>query len=171
MKLGNGLIFFAKPAAWPMAKIIGKERLARKLKKLPLIVKEDVRRAMEECAQEIVALMKSLAGFKDGNLRRSIGWRWGRAPKGFRSVGKIKANMDERLFITIFAGGSLTTKPIRNTEKGNAPFYDYAFAQEFGTQDMKKNPFFYVSWKKKRKALRPRIRKKVRTSVRKVASS
>jgi hypothetical protein len=65
------------------------------------------------------------------------------AQKG--ATGNLKASVrverganDQEFFVR--AGGPLTTKPVRN---GASATYDYALADEFGTQTEAARPFFF----------------------------
>lgn len=54
------------------------------------------------------------------------------------------------------AGGPLTTKPVRNSKKGNAPNYDYANAAEFGREGQPADPFFFPTVRTRRKTFKRR---------------
>lgn len=62
-------------------KIQGLDRLKRKLKSFPDAAREEIAKAMEQSANEVVALAKSLAPVDDGDLQMSISWTWGDAPR------------------------------------------------------------------------------------------
>lgn len=160
--------------------IIGLDRLHKKLKKLPPAAEKRIKEAMEQGANEIVALMKSLVavsktgsrGNPPGTLRDSIGWTWGDAPAyaqvlatmkgaGGRGAGKLK--------ITIYVGG-----------KGAR----YAHLVEFGAPahiaggmfegahhpGAPAQPFFYVSWRALRRRTKSRITRAITKSAKEVAA-
>ena len=98
--------------------IHGLDRLNKKLARLPLVAQKRIREAMEQGANEIVAMMKSLVPTDSGALRNSISWTWGAAPKGALTLATVKGKGGSDNTITIFAG--------------NADAY-YARFVEFGT--------------------------------------
>ncbi len=146
------------------ATIKGLASLQRKLDRMPTIAKDRIRQEMAAAADDIVRLMKSLAPVliepdrrrRAGALRDSIGWTWGKKPKYAISLASIKASTGGDLTITIYAGNS----EVR-----------YAHLLEFGTKKMDAQPYFFVSWRAKRKRARRQIRKAVREAARAVASS
>lgn len=146
-----------------MAKLLGLTKLQRKLDRLPAVAKDHIRTEMAKAADEIVAMMKSLAPIlkepdprrTPGALRNSIGWTWGKAPKYSTVVASVKSSLGGDLTITIYAGNSAVR---------------YAHFVEFGTYKMPAQPFFYVSWRANRRAARRKVRKAVRDAARQVAS-
>lgn len=148
--------------------IVGLAKLQRKLERMPTVAREQIRAKMAEAADEVVAMMRSLAPvLKDpddrrraGALRDSIGWTWGQGPKGSMVIASMKgAGIGGGLTITIFAGS-------RDKSRGKEDAF-YARWVEFGTQHMPAQPYFYVSWR----ANRRRAGRKVRAAVRKAARS
>lgn len=145
-------------------KILGLAKLHRKLARLPDAAKADIRKAMAIAADQIVEMMKSLVpvsadgshGNPPGTLKDSIGWTWGKAPKGATVVAAVKSSLGADLTITIYAG--------------NAEAF-YARWLEFGTQKMTKQPYFYVSWRANRRRARSAINKAVATAAKKVAAN
>jgi HK97 gp10 family phage protein len=146
-----------------MAKILNLARLQRKLNRLPEVAKNTIRSAMAQAADEIVAMMKSLApvsadgshGNPAGTLRDSIGWTWGKPPKGASIVASVKASLGGDLTITIYAG---------STEAF------YARWQEFGTQNITASPYFYVSWRASKKSAKAKVRAGIRKAAKQVAA-
>ncbi|MCM2292293.1 HK97 gp10 family phage protein [Allorhizobium sp. BGMRC 0089] len=151
-----------------MSKILNLIRLERKLKRLPEVAKAEIRAGMEAAANDIVAMMKSLAP-GNGALRDSIGWTWGKVPKGAGIVAAVKAQTGGDQTITIYAGNA-EAYYARWVEFGTAPHKNggmYAGTQNPGT---KARPFFYVSWRASKKAAKGKVRQAVRAAARKVAS-
>lgn len=146
-----------------MTRITNVDRLNRKLKQLPAVARELIRAEMAKAADEIVAMMKRLApvldvpvkGRRSGALRDSIGWTWGSAPKGSVVVAAVSSKSGD-MAITIYAG--------------NAEAY-YARWVEFGTQKMRAQPYFYVSWRANKRRTVRRLGKAVRDAAKKVAAS
>jgi HK97 gp10 family phage protein len=64
------------------------------------------------------------------------------------------------IVINIKAGGAKT----RKQGKAAKP-YDYGRAVEFGTQDMKAQPFFFPIWRARKKDARAAVRKAVKQAV------
>lgn len=145
------------------AKIIGLQKLQRKLDALPQRVKTRIRGAMEEGAREIVAMAKSLAPADSGTLRDSIGWTWGRAPKGAMTIGKVES-VGGDLTITVYAGSS-DAFYARWVEFGTAA---HAAGGKFAGVEIPAipaSPFFYVSFR----ALRRRVKSRITRSINKAA--
>lgn len=142
-----------------MAKLIGLDRLTRKLTAIPRHVEAATIPAMESGAAEIVTMMKRLAPVESGALRDSIGWTWGDAPEGAMVLGRSKARGGPgRKFITIYAGSA-------QTMVGSRAQFQLARLQEFGTQNMTANPFFYPSWRASRKRVRGRITRAMKKAI------
>lgn len=137
-----------------MAKVEGLERLKRRLEALPKAAKTEVRAVLEKTADEHVALAKRIAPKGDKHaLEQSIHKRAGR----------------HDLSVETAAGGKATTKPTTPKAAREKSEYDYALAQEFGTQDMPANPFFFSSWRTMRKKVRGRATRAMRKAVKKAA--
>ncbi|MBW9113152.1 HK97 gp10 family phage protein [Rhizobium cauense] len=151
------------------AKIEGLKRLQAKLDRLPEKVKQRIREAMEAGADEIVALAKSLVHDDTGELRDSIGWTYGRAPKGAMTLATVE-NTGGDLTITIYAGNSEAF---------------YARWVEFGTSAhiaggkfagaripaQPARPFFYVSFRVSRKRVKGRITRAINKAAKEVAAA
>ena len=144
--------------------ILGLARLERKLRRMPAVAKAKIRQKMAEAADEIVAMMKNLAPVLQapdkrrtpGALRDSIGWTWGAPPRGSLVISTLRgAGFGGDLTITIFAGSSEVF---------------WARWLEHGTAKMTAQPYFYVSWRAKKKAARRKINQGIREAARQVAS-
>ncbi|PDS97521.1 hypothetical protein CO659_12715 [Rhizobium sp. S9] len=148
--------------------IKGLKELQRKLDRLPQVAKERIREAMEQGAGEIVTMMRSLVPTDSGDLRDSIAWTWGRAPKGAMTLGKVQS-VGGDLTITVYAG--------------NATAY-YARFVEFGTAShtaggkfagatipaIPASPFFFVSYRANRKKVKSRITRAINKAAKEVAA-
>lgn len=138
------------------AKVIGVAKLRKKLEALVAVGRDEIRRAMETSADEIVALAKNLVPVDKGDLKDSIGWTWGKAPKGAMTLGTVQTNeVDSGFTITIFAG--------------NSEAY-YARWVEFGTQKMAAQPYFYPSYRALRRRSKSRVTRAVTKAIKKVAA-
>lgn len=128
-------------------KVTGRQRLRKVLNKLPKTAKAELQQAMNEGGEKIVARQKSLVSVKSGTLRDSIHY----VPFSKGGIG-----------VVIRAGGAATTKPVR---QGQSATYDYAMAQELGTQEMLAQPFFYTGYRYSKTAVKRRASKAVRKAV------
>lgn len=131
-------------------KIIGMERLKRKLSKIPEKVKTRAQADLMLAGREINVMQRALVPVDDGTLRASI---------------RTEALNDGTVGIEIKAGGPSTTVTVRNSKKGNAPTYDYALGQEYGTSDMPPNPYFWPGYKAGKKKARRTVRAGVRKAI------
>jgi len=127
--------------------VLGRQALRRVLEKLPKTAKAKLQASMTQSANELADLQRSRAPEKDGTLKASI--RVEPFTKG--GIGAL-----------VKAGGPTTTKPVR---KGQSATYDYAMAQELGTQDMLANPFFFPSYRQSKTKIKRRASKAVRLAV------
>ncbi len=137
----------------------GLPELLRKLRRSQNLAIEEVRKAMEKAAADMVRQMQAVAPRDQGNLAASIGWTWGDAPKGSMSVGRVQSGGSagrafNDLTITIYAGG--------NSEAGDA---FYARFQEFGTRNMPANPFFFPVYRANRARTRAAISRGIRKAL------
>lgn len=147
-------------------KIIGLDRLRKKLKQFPEAARAEIAKAMEQSAAEIVNLAKSLA--QSDRVRDSVGWTWGDAPKGAIAIGGITGPAGN-LKITIYAGGDAAFMA-QWEEFGTAPHINggrFAGTQHPGTAA---RPFFYVSYRANRRRVRSRITRAITTSAKRVAA-
>ncbi|OAM77699.1 HK97-gp10 family putative phage morphogenesis protein [Devosia elaeis] len=131
-------------------KVQGLDRLQKKLRRMPEQAKTDIRKALNQSADEMVDMAKSLAPREDGTLQNSIQKEDGR----------------HELSINVVAGGPETTTSV----DGGAYEYDYALAQEFGTSKMKPTPFFFPAYRAIRKRIRGRVSRATTKAAKQVAS-
>jgi HK97 gp10 family phage protein len=117
---------------------------------IPAAARKPILPALEKGAEEMVDRMRLLAPHKTGKLRSSIQY----------------AELNE-LAVRVHAGGEKTTKPVRNSEKGNAPEFDYALATEFGRVGEAASPFFWPSYRGLKKRVRRRVDRAVSDAVKK----
>ncbi|WP_320188919.1 HK97-gp10 family putative phage morphogenesis protein (plasmid) [Agrobacterium rosae] len=136
-------------------KIIGLEKLRRRLERIPAEVRKRTKAELMLQAREINMLQRSLAPKDDLTLAGTI---------------RSEAMPEPDIGVVIRAGGRATTKPVRNSEKGNSPEYDYALAQEFGTEEMPANPFFFPAIQVSRKKAKRRIRAAARRALKTAGS-
>lgn len=133
------------------AKFIRVHQLNAKLARLPSVVKGAIRAALAESAEEIANLARSLVPVDSGDLKKSIGWTYGKAPRGTITLATLAYSKSGDLTVTIYAG---------NDEAF------YARWVEFGTKTGNPaQPFFFPSYR----ALRRRARSKVSRAINKAA--
>lgn len=152
-----------------MMPIQGLDGLRRKLKRFPQVAEDQIRKAMEASANEIVALAKSLAPSDSGTLRNSIAWTYGDAPEGAIVLGKVKASNSGNLKITVYAGGP-DAYYARFIEFGTAPHINggrFAGSENPGTAAQ---PFFYPAYRATRKRAKGRITRAVNKAAKQVAA-
>lgn len=94
----------------------------------------------------LVKAMIAVAPEDEGNLRHSV-----------RKIPGKKITQ-----IRIMAGGVLTTRPNVSTK----PF-DYARADEFGTREMNAKPFFFPTYRLKKKTMISEMKRKITASIKK----
>ncbi|GLS87687.1 hypothetical protein GCM10010873_26610 [Cypionkella aquatica] len=130
----------------------GLARLKSRFDAIPKRVREATMAQMEKSAEQVCEMMRRLVPKDKGDLLRSIGWTWGDAPKGSLAVGRVGNNDYGTLRITIYAGGTKESF--------------HALFQEFGTKDMAANPFFYPSWRAKRRGVKTAITRAMNKAIR-----
>lgn len=140
----------------PTARVRGVEQLQRKLFALPQAVRDEIKKAMEEGAKEIVAMAQRLVPIGDtGNLRASIGWTWGAAPGGSITLAQGRSQAAGGDKLTIYAGNDQAF---------------YVRWVEFGSVRQAAQPFFYPSYRALRSKMRSRTNRAIRTAARRVAA-
>ena len=127
--------------------LLGRERLRAVLVKLPVAAKANLQATMTAEANSLAELQRKYVPVKSGALRDSI--RVEPFSKG--GIGAI-----------VKAGGPTTTKPVR---KGQSATYDYAMAQELGTQEMLAQPFFFPAYRQSKTKIKRHASKAVRQAV------
>lgn len=138
----------------------GVAQLNRKLTaNVPAKVLAATRKAMEQGANELVAMMKRLVPVDEGTLRDSIGWTWGEAPAGSMKLAESKT-VSRGLKITVYAGNE---KTIVTNSRGEG--WQNAALQEFGRQGVAAQPFFFPSYRAMRKRIKSRVTRAMRAAI------
>ncbi len=134
----------------------GLNQLSLKLKRvIPNAVEGELRRELAKHAEKIVATAKSLAPFKSGDLKDSIGWVFGtQIPDGAFALGEVRGG-NSSLVVTIYAGSEDAF---------------YVFFQEFGTRERSANPFFFPAYRLHRRAARTGMTKAIKRGLQKGAA-
>lgn len=153
-----------------MAKMRGRERLRRQLEAMPKAARDTISAAMEKSAEEIVRLARSLVPVEQGDLKASIGWTWGAAPRGAITLGAVRRPVERvgDLKITVYAGDEKAFYA-RFVEFGTAP---HSVAKGGGTKagqraaragggkphpGARAKPFFYPAYRAVKKTVKGRI--------------
>lgn len=146
----------------------GLRELQRKLDALPAKVKARIREAMEAGAEEVVTMAKALVPTDSGALRDSIGWTYGRAPKGAMTLGIVESTGGD-LTITIYAGNSeaFYARWIEFGTSAHAAGGKFKGAQ---IPSIPAQPFFYVSFRASRKRIKSRLTRAINKAAKEVAS-
>lgn len=160
--------------------IKGLDRLNKKLVKLPKVAEQAIKAAMEQGADEMVALAKSLVPVDSGDLRDSVGWTWGTAPRGSITFGNIKS-ADGSLTLTIYAGDERAfyarwvefgTKTHNVAKGGGTKLGKLKHKLGGGITHPGSNakPFFYVSWRPLKRRIKSRITRATNKAAKQVAA-
>lgn len=91
-------------------------------------------------------------------------------PRGIDGRNELVESVQVRdgktpLQVKVTAGGKLTTRQLRS---GSGKSYDYALANEFGTQNMAAQPFFWPTYRLLKKRLRAQIARGAKRAIGKV---
>ena len=129
------------------------KRFAMTLDKIGRAARAAAQAECERQADKIMSLMKRRVPVRGGNLRRSIRRR--PLPK-------------PRIGVYVIAGDDSTETYVKAaTRKGTRrKGYNYALAVEFGTSDTPAQPFFWPSYRQRKKAARSAVNRKIRKAVR-----
>lgn len=154
-------------------KIRNVSRLKKKLASLPRIARQEMRKALDQSAAEIVDIQKRFAPFESGALRNSIDYTFGayRAENSnVRGVTGGRGRLDDDdLTVTIHAGDAKAYYAAF-VEFGTDPHINggkFAGSKNPGTTAQ---PFFYPGYRLGKKRAKSRIARAATKAARKVAS-
>jgi HK97 gp10 family phage protein len=149
--------------------VLGLARLQKKLKRIPEIAREEIAKAMEAGANEMVALAKNLVPRDSGELANSIGWTWGDAPKGAMVLGTVRASKTGNMVITIYAGDdqAFYARWVEFGTSGHENGGLFDGSQHPGTAAQ---PFFYPSWRAVRRRVKGRVTRAVNKAAKRAAA-
>jgi HK97 gp10 family phage protein len=144
-------------------------RLKRVLAALSRNARQEIDREIEAQAIRIVAAMKARAPVGTGQLRNSVRYTKRSLRVSILAGGEPTRKASTGGVVRSFVQGvrdGLRGRSTRRAAKGTA--YDYAFANEFGTQNMRAQPFFYPTWRRNRNMAQRAIRAAVKKAVQNV---
>lgn len=142
----------------------GRERLARRMARLPKTVKAHIREGLEDSAKSITSMQRRLAPRDEGDLEKTITWRWGDENRIAYAIGGAAAPMQVR----ITAGGRVNGVDVRYAhivEFGSAPHVVggiFAGAMHPGTPPQ---PFFFPSYRAQKRSTKNRMRRAFRKAI------
>lgn len=126
-------------------KIENRKKFIRRIKAIPVEVRASIQKDLRTGANEMVEVAKRFAPKDDGVLAATI-----RAHKGRRALQMI-----------VRAGGRATT-----TAGANGA-YDYALAQEHGTQEMHAQQFFWPAYRLTKRRRNSRVTRNANKIIKK----
>lgn len=135
-----------------MAKNLSVQQFQDLMKNIPKAVAAEMQGALQEQGERLTAAMRqSVPQGVDGRneLLESIEVKPGRHP----------------LQVRVTAGGEKTQRAVR---KGVGATYDYAMAQEFGTQHHRAQPFFWPTYRLLKSRIRSGIARRMKAGIEKV---
>jgi HK97 gp10 family phage protein len=163
-----------------MSKVQGVDRLQKRLKAISVESRAEIRKALGQSADEIVAVQRQLAPKRSGALARSIVATFGGAAPAFSTFrSSSAAGGDPDLQVTISAGNS-EVRYAHLVEFGTAPHpiepvhaEALGGAGQFGTHvdhpGAAAKPFFYPGYRLLKKRVRGRVTRAVNRAAKKAA--
>lgn len=103
---------------------------------------------LNDSAEDLARIMRSVVAFEEGDLRESI---------------KVIPDKAKATVVRVVAGSGKTM--VRSGAKGRP--YNYARAVEFGTVDTRAQPFFFPTYRLRKKKMRTRMKRKITASIKK----
>jgi len=157
------------------SRLIGLEKLRRKIKRLGPETRKELRKALAESAAEIVALQRSLAPKVQSIERLSAPSSFGEPPStratgAFRPKRETYVALADDIRLTIYAGDDEAFYA-RWIEFGTAPHEIgglYAGTMHPGTPAQ---PYFFPGYRALRKRARSRIARAINKAAKRVATS
>lgn len=120
------------------------ERFRRLTEDLKKEVREAAIKELNDQASQLAQLIESVAPKFEGNLQHS--------------VRVVPGKKDTQ--VRIVAGGVLTVRPSVSSKP-----YDYARADEFGTQRMPAKPFFFPTYRLRKKKIISAMKRKITKTI------
>jgi len=124
---------------------------------LPPAIRAPIRAEIFRQAGELAGAMKTAVPHKAGTLQASI---------------RVEAGTRSRMAALVRAGGRSTTQQVGTgffsafsaAVRGRGD-YDYAIAQEFGTSKHPAQPFFFPTYRAKKRAIRKAIKDRAKAEI------
>lgn len=156
-----------------MANLKNKRKLLRRMARMPVEARKEIRKALETSAEEMADVAKRFAPRESGALARSIDYTFGAykaANANVRAVGGYGGLQDKDLTVTIHAGDSVAW---------------YAALVEYGTPPHAQpnnprigyhhpgaspQPFFMPAYRLIKKRVRSRISRAINRAAKKAAN-
>jgi HK97 gp10 family phage protein len=129
-----------------VAKVQGLDALTAQFKRMREKVRVANAGALLENAEDLARRIKAAAPKDEHELEQTV------------RVVPGKNGVTQR----VVAGGKATRRPV---EHGQSPTFDYARAQEFGTEDLAANPFFFPVYRKRKRAMRAKQKRAIKKAI------
>ena len=153
------------------SRIERREQMLAKLRALPAAVRSEIKQAMAQSADEIVAMQKRLVPVRTGALRDSIKQTWGNKPglssAGLAGGGPRAGDPDLTVFIT--AGGEREGWYARFVEYGTSAHEAGGKFKGATIPAVSARPFFWPSWRANKRRTKSRISRAITRAAKKVA--
>lgn len=150
-------------------KIIGLDKLRRKLKAIPKAAKDEARKAVVQGAEEIAALQRNLAPVDDGDLKASIHvTKPGETTPPYSQPGGSRTANPEQAIVT---AGNTKVRYAHLVEFGTAPHTNgglFAGTQHPGTTEQ---GFFWPAYRALRKRVKSRITRNINKAIKAAAQA
>jgi HK97 gp10 family phage protein len=154
------------------------DKFKAKLAKLPTIVGDAARSALEQGATDTVAAMKSAVPIRTGDLRDTIGWCYGPPPSGSKLVAGARSpagGNDHK--ITVYAGSekAFYARFVEFGTKAHPPgsyrdkLRKKRNAGKHGHPRTPAEPFFYPVWRMMRSRVRSLITRQTNLAIKTLA--
>lgn len=143
-----------------------KDKVLRRFRKLPAIVQKELRADFEKGAAALTKDMKRRAPKKSGALRATTLWRWGSSKKVKYAFGAT--GQSDGLSIVVSSGGQANGFDVRYAhlvEFGSAPHPQGGRFKGTMHPGTPANPFFFVTYRAKRRSLRNGRRRAFRKAI------
>lgn len=155
-----------------MAQLKNREKALRKLSLIPPAVRSAAKQALAQSADEITDAIRVAAPLgKTGELKKSVAQTWGGGAVRYSALrGNVGQAGDPDLSVVISAGNS-KVRYAHLVEFGTAPHINgglFAGTEHPGTTAQ---PFFYTTWRARRRKARSRISRAVTKAVKQIAST
>lgn len=139
---------------------------------IPEAVRDEVIKAIEKIATEMVREMRSLAPIPE--IAAGVNWTWGDAPKGTFTVASFKGRDFGRISATIYATAFTSEYPGGNGFPAIARWFEFGTAERFHKSGkyvgrIVAQPFFWPVYRANSRLFRNRVRAAVNRAVKRLA--